>query len=90
MLGLTTYMYTGASTSRRPPDGHSQGDLILIDKVRGVKTAISDATTSHHTWREMAELVSEVELGAETVKKTAATHVHVGRRPQRMDMLSRS
>jgi len=88
MLGLTTYMYTGCFHIPPPTmTGTVRGDLILIDKVRGVKTAISDATTSHHTWREMAELVSEVELGAETVKKTAVTHVHVGRRPQRMDML---
>jgi beta-aspartyl-dipeptidase (metallo-type) len=88
MLGITTYMYTGCFHIPSPTiTGTVRGDIVLIDKVRGVKTAISDATTSHHTWREMAELVSEVNLGAETMKKTAVTHVHVGRRPQRMDML---
>ena len=88
LMGLTTYIYTGCF--HIPPTtitGSVRRDVILIDKVRGLKTAISDATTSHHTWREMAELVSEVNLGAETVKKTAVTHVHVGKRPQRMDML---
>jgi beta-aspartyl-dipeptidase (metallo-type) len=88
MMGLTTYIYTGCFHIPPPTiTGTVRGDVILIDKVRGCKTAISDATTSHHTWREMAELVSEVNIGAETVKKTAVTHVHVGRRPQRMDML---
>ncbi len=88
LMGLTTYIYTGCFHIPPPTiTGTVRGDVVLIDKVRGLKTAISDATTSHHTWREMAELVSEVNLGAETVKKTAVTHVHVGRRPQRMDML---
>ena len=88
MMGLTTYIYTGCFHIPPPTiTGTVRGDVILINKVRGCKTAISDATTSHHTWREMAELVSEVNIGAETVKKTAVTHVHVGRRPQRMDML---
>ncbi len=88
MMGLTTYIYTG-NFHIPPPTitGSVRGDIILIDRVRGLKTAISDATTSHHTWRELAELVSEVNIGAETVRKTAVTHVHVGRRPQRMDML---
>lgn len=88
LMGLTTYIYTGCF--HIPPTtitGSVRRDIILIDKVRGLKTAISDATTSHHTWRELAELVSEVNIGAETVKKTAVTHVHVGRRPQKMDML---
>ncbi|MGD0802482.1 MAG: amidohydrolase family protein [Candidatus Bathyarchaeia archaeon] len=87
-MGLTTYIYTGGF--HIPPitiTGSVRRDIILLEKVRGLKTAISDATTSHHTWRELAELVSEVNIGAETVKKTAVTHVHVGRRPQRMDML---
>ena len=88
MMGITAYMYTG-NFHIPPPTitGSVRGDIILIDRVRGLKTAISDATTSHHTWRELAELVSEVNVGAETVRKTAVTHVHVGRRPQRMDTL---
>jgi len=88
LMGLTTYIYTGCF--HIPPltlTGSVRGDIIFLDKVRGLKTAISDATTSHHTWRELAELVCEVNLGAETVKKTAVIHVHVGRRPERIDML---
>jgi beta-aspartyl-dipeptidase (metallo-type) len=88
LMGLTTYIYTGCF--HIPPTtitGSVRRDVILIDKVKGLKTAISDATTSHHNWRELAELVSEVNIGAETVKKAAVTHVHVGRRPARMDML---
>jgi beta-aspartyl-dipeptidase (metallo-type) len=87
-MGITTYIYTGCFHIPPPTiTGSVRGDIILIDKVRGLKTAISDATTSHHTWSELAELVSEVSIGAETVKKAAVTHVHVGRRPARMDML---
>ena len=88
LMGLTTYIYTGCF--HIPPTtitGSVRKDVILIDKVKGLKTAISDATTSHHNWRELAELVSEVNIGAETMKKAAVTHVHVGRRPTRMDML---
>ena len=88
LMGLTTYIYTGCF--HVPPStimGSVRADVMFLEKVRGLKTAISDATTSHHTWMELAELVSEVNIGAEVVRKTAVTHVHVGRRPQRMDML---
>ena len=88
LMGLTTYIYTGCFHIPPPTiTGSVRRDVIMLEKVRGLKTAISDATTSHHTWRELAELVSEVNLGAETVRKVAVTHVHVGRRPGRMDML---
>ena len=88
MMGITSYMLTGCF--RIPPPtltGSIRKDLYLIEKVKGIKTAISDPTTAHHTWRDLAALASEVRIGAGMAKKGAITHVHVGRNPTRMDVM---
>jgi len=88
MMGITSYMLTGCF--RIPPPtltGSIRKDLYLIEKVKGIKTAISDPTTAHHTWRDLAAIASEVRIGAGMAKKGAITHVHVGRNPTRMDVM---
>jgi len=54
MMGLTTYMYTGSFVIPPPTlTGEIRKDIYLIPKVIGLKTAISDTTTNHHTWRDL-------------------------------------
>ncbi len=87
-MGITTYILTGSF--RIPPPtftGQIRKDLYLIDKVVGLKTAISDPISAHHTWRDLAAIASEVHLGAQLVSKGAITHVHVGSNPTRMDVM---
>ena len=87
-MGLTTFMLTGCF--RIPPPtltGSIRKDVYAIDKVRGIKTAISDPTTAHHTWRDLAKIASEVQIGAGVAKKGVMTHVHIGRNPTRMDVM---
>ena len=87
-MGLTSYMLTGCFKIPPPTlTGSIRKDLYLIEKVKGIKTAISDPTSAHHTWRDLAEIASEVRIGAGMVKKGAITHVHVGRNPSRMDVM---
>ncbi len=88
MMGLSTYMYTGSFVIPPPTlTGEIRKDVYLIPKVIGLKTAISDTTTNHHTWRDLAAITAEVRYGAGIANKHAVTHVHVGRQKTRMDRI---
>lgn len=88
MMGLTTYMYTGSFVIPPPTlTGEVRKDVYLIPKVIGLKTAISDTTTNHHTWRDLAYITAELQYGASIANKRAVTHVHVGRQKTRMDRI---
>ncbi len=85
MMGLTTYMYTGSFVIPPPTlTGEIRKDIYLIPKVIGLKTAISDTTTNHHTWRDLSSINAEVQYAADIANKTAVLHVHVGRQKTRM------
>jgi beta-aspartyl-dipeptidase (metallo-type) len=88
MMGLTTYMYTGSFVIPPPTlTGEVRKDVYLIPKVIGLKTAISDTTTNHHTWRDLSVINAELQYGASIANKTAVLHVHVGRQKSRMDRI---
>lgn len=88
MMGLTTYMYTGSFVIPPPTlTGEIRKDVYLIPKVIGLKTAISDTTTNHHTWRDLSGINAELQYGASIANKTAVLHVHVGRQKSRMDRI---
>jgi len=88
MMGITSYMLTGCFKVPPPTlTGSIRKDVYLIEKVKGIKTAISDPTTTHHTWRDLAAIASEVRIGASMARKGAITHVHVGRNPTRMNVM---
>ena len=88
MMGLSSYMYTGSFVIPPPTlTGEIRKDVYLIPKVIGLKTAISDSTTSHHTWRDLANISSELYYGASIANKHAVLHVHVGRQKTRMDRI---
>jgi len=88
MMGITSYMLTGCFKVPPPTlTGSIRKDVYLVEKVKGIKTAISDPTTAHHTWRDLAAIASEVRIGASMARKGAITHVHVGRNPTRMDVM---
>ncbi len=83
MMGLCTYMYTGSFVIPPPTlTGEIRKDIYLIPKVIGLKTAISDTTTNHHTWRDLAAITSEVLYGADIANKHAVPmFMLVSRRP---------
>ncbi len=88
MMGLGTYMYTGSFVIPSPTlTGEIRKDVYLVPKVIGLKTAISDPTTNHHTWRDLADIASEVFYGSSIADKHAVIHVHVGRQDTRMDRI---
>ncbi len=77
--GLTGYMYTGAYQVPSPTlTGSVQGDIALVDKVVGVKVAVSDHRCSHPTFDELTRLAAEARLGGILGGKAGLVHVHVG------------
>ncbi|MBD3172108.1 beta-aspartyl-peptidase [Candidatus Bathyarchaeota archaeon] len=88
MMGISTYIYTGSFVIPPPTlTGEIRKDVYLVPKVIGLKTAISDPTTNHHTWRDLADIASEVLYGSSIADKHAVIHVHVGRQDTRMDRI---
>jgi beta-aspartyl-dipeptidase (metallo-type) len=88
IMGLSSYMYTGSFVMPPPTlTGEIRKDIYLIPKVIGLKTAISDTTTNHHTWRDLAGISAEVLYGSDVANKHTVIHVHVGRQKTRMDRI---
>ena len=77
--GLSTYIYCGSYTL--PPatiTGSVIRDLIFIDKVIGVKIAVSDHRSSHPDKTELTKIACEAHLGGMLSGKAGVTHIHIG------------
>lgn len=83
--GLTTFMYTGAFPVPSPYLTRSvRADIVLIDKVLGVKVAISEDTYPNLSLHDLARLAGELKLAAGISGKAAVMHCHTGRNPRRL------
>ena len=87
-LGITTYVYTG-SFNVPPPTltGDVQSDFILVDKVIGVKMAISEPFATLSSAAQRGEVAKSAILGAMIAGKKGVVHLHVGRKPERLEPL---
>lgn len=86
--GLSAYMYTGAYHLPSPTvTGSVRDDLILIDKVVGVKVAVSDHRGAQPTRVELAKLAGEARVGGMLGGKPGLVHAHVGSGPRGLDPL---
>jgi len=62
--GISTWLYTGAYQYPSPTiTGDILSDLMLIDKVIGVKIALSDHRSSHPTIDELRKVTSKARVG---------------------------
>ncbi|HXJ79823.1 MAG TPA: beta-aspartyl-peptidase [Candidatus Methylomirabilis sp.] len=83
--GLTTFIYTGAFPVPSPYLTRSvRADIVLIDKVLGVKVAISEDTYPNLSLPDLARLAGELRLAAGISGKAAVMHCHTGRNPRRL------
>ena len=86
--GLTTYIYTG---SFRVPGPYlttsARADIVLIDKVIGVKAAIAEDTYPNLSLDAFAALAGEVKLAGAITGKAAVIHCHTGRNPKRLQQI---
>jgi beta-aspartyl-dipeptidase (metallo-type) len=84
-VGLTTYIYSGSFRIPSPYLTSSvRADIVLIDKVLGVKVAIAEDTYPNLFLPEFARLAGEVRLASGMSGKRAVIHAHIGRNPKRL------
>lgn len=77
--GINTWILTGSYNYPSPTIcGSIQRDLVLIDKVIGVKLALSDHRSMHISVHELRRLVSEARLGGIMSGKAGVVTVHTG------------
>ena len=77
--GITTFCYTGSYEIPSPTITKSvRDDVILIEKVIGVKVAISDHRSAHPTLNELGRMAMEARVGGLIGGKAGITHLHVG------------
>jgi beta-aspartyl-dipeptidase (metallo-type) len=87
-LGITTYLYSGSFNVPCPTiTGNVRRDVMMIDKVLGVKFAVSEVMASLASIMEMAEAAKDAYLGGLISGKKGLTHIHVGKKPERMEPL---
>lgn len=86
--GLTTFIYTGAMMTPTPClTGLLRTDLLLIDKVLGVKTAISERAAPNLDFPALATLAGDLVHVKGVTGKAALLHLHVGRLKSGLQML---
>jgi len=77
--GISAWIYTGAY--QYPSPTITEGiisDLMLIDKVIGVKIALSDHRSSHPTVGELTKIASDARVGGMMAGKPGIVHIHMG------------
>jgi len=86
--GLSTFIYTGSFQIPSPYLTRSvRADIVLIDKVLGVKVAISEDTYPNLFLPALAQLAGELRLAAGMSGKAAVMHCHTGRNRRRLQPL---
>lgn len=83
--GITTRMLTGSYRYPSPTlTGDVMRDIALMDKVIGVKLAISDHRSSNVSGEELARLATEVRIGGMLSGKPGIVVLHLGTSPRRL------
>lgn len=87
--GITARMLTGSfEMPSATLTGSVRRDLIFIDKVIGVKTAISDRRSSQPSRSDVEKLLAQAYTGGLVSGKRGYTHFHMGVGRRRLDMLA--
>jgi len=77
--GISTWIYTGSYQVPSPTlTGSILSDIMLIDKVIGVKIALSDHRSSHPSVEMLKKIASEARVGGILSGKAGVVHVHMG------------
>jgi beta-aspartyl-dipeptidase (metallo-type) len=86
--GLTTFVYTGAMALPPPTllaDVFS--DIVLIDRVLGVKSAVAERLFPNTDAVALADLAGQIAQARAISGKAAVLHVHVGRRADGLETI---
>jgi beta-aspartyl-dipeptidase (metallo-type) len=86
--GVSAYMFSGYyGLDTKTITESIQGDMLFIDKVLGVKIAISDIRSSYPTARELVRKLRDIRVGGMIGGKKGILHLHLGNLPSKMDVL---
>lgn len=86
--GISAYMFSGYYGMDTVTITDSiQGDMLFIDKVLGVKIAISDIRSSYPSATDLVRKLRDIMVGGMIGKKKGILHLHLGNLPSRMDVL---
>lgn len=86
--GLSAYLYTGSYELPTVTITESvRSDLIFIEPVVGVKTALGDHRGSFPTEQELLRLASDTRMGAMLAGKRGVLHIHLGALPGSFAMI---
>jgi beta-aspartyl-dipeptidase (metallo-type) len=78
-FGLTAFCLTGAYGYPSPTlTGSVEKDIVFIDEIIGVKTAINDHRSSGITAEELIRLATQARRGGLISNKPGVVHMHVG------------
>lgn len=89
--GISTWILTGSYGLPSPTlTGSVQRDLCLIDKVIGLKLAISDHRSAHPSVEEIRRAVSDVRAGGILSGKAGFLCVHMGSEKEGLEPLLRA
>lgn len=87
-LGIETYIYTGSfNMPSLTITGSVRRDVTMIDKVLGVKIAVAEVFATLSPLSELANSAKDSYLGGLISGKAGLTHVHVGKKPERLEPL---
>ena len=77
--GISTFIYSGAyGMPSVTITENVMSDIVLIDKVIGVKVALSDHRSSHPTVEELRRLISDARIGGMLAGKAGIVEAHMG------------
>ncbi len=81
--GLSAFMFTGGYRVPSPTiTGSIQQDIVYVEPVIGLKTAISDHRSSHPSLDELIRLASDARVAGMLSGKCGRVVVHLGNAPQ--------
>jgi len=86
--GITAYMFSGYyGMDTKTITDSIQGDMLFIDKVLGVKIAISDIRSSYPSATDLVRKLRDIMVGGMIGGKKGILHLHLGNLPSKMDVL---
>ncbi|WP_103580940.1 beta-aspartyl-peptidase [Campylobacter concisus] len=84
--GISTFIHTGSYASPCVTfTSDIAKDLILIDKVIGVKIALTDNRGSYVSKEELIKILSKIRIGGMVSKKGGVLHMHMGGLSEKFD-----
>jgi beta-aspartyl-dipeptidase (metallo-type) len=86
--GVSAFCYTGGWGHPVPTlTGDAQADVALVERVRGVKVAISEAMGPLQGSEELCRLAHAAWTGGRLAGKRAVLHAHIGDQPEGLEPL---